>query len=180
MLRAYDLLDLAEHMRQRRELLARPAFPDQTFAGVLNKAIQDFRKKLARGGANFLQNSPFRFGPVALTTTLTTNILNPGTTTGGVNCTSSPYGNLFILLRNIRVANKHASTAATFNLYIGATGANLAGTELAFTTPVAVGGEYNISPPGGIRLDVADFLVGGSNTTTALTIEGHGEIGISK
>jgi hypothetical protein len=32
---------------------------------------------------------------------------------------------------------------------------------------------------GKIRLDAADFLVGGSNTTTALTIEGEGEIGVA-
>ncbi len=124
------------------------------------------------------QNKPFRFGPLALTTTMTTNILNPGTTTGGVNATSAPYDKLRIILRHIRVVNKHASTAATFNLFLGATGANAAGTELAFTVPVAVGSFVDLYYPAGLPLDVADFLVGGSNTATALTIEGSGEIGI--
>jgi hypothetical protein len=32
---------------------------------------------------------------------------------------------------------------------------------------------------GAMRLDAADFLVGGSNTTTALSIEGEGEVGVS-
>lgn len=173
----FNLIELAEFMRGRRTQAF--ALPDERTPAERSRDFTKFRRLLARGAA-FLQNTPFRFGPIALTNVMTTNILNPGTTTGGVNCTGSPYGNLFILLRNIRVCNKHASTAATFNLYIGATGANAAGTELAFTIPVPVGGEYNISPPGGIRLDVADFLVGGSNTATALTIEGHGEIGISK
>jgi hypothetical protein len=30
-----------------------------------------------------------------------------------------------------------------------------------------------------MRFDSADFLVGGSNTTTALSIQGEGEIGVS-
>lgn len=176
-LSTFNLMELAEMMRNRRT----QAFnaPDLRTGATRKKDFERFKKLLVTG-AHFQQNTPFRFGPVALTTTLTTNILNPGTTTGGVNCTASPYGNLYLLIRNIRVCNKHATIAATFNLYVGATGGNVAGTELAFTIPVPVGGEYNISPPGGLRLDVADFLVGGSNTATALTIEGHGEIGISK
>lgn len=176
MIAIYDLLALGNLMRDRR--MQAFSAPDERTPSQRRKDFDKF-KRLARD-LRFLQNTPFRFGPVALTNTLTTNILNPGTTTGGVASTGSPYGNLYIVLRNIRVVNKHASIAATFNLYVGATGGNVAGTELAFTIPVPVGGEYNISPPGGIRLDVADFLVGGSNTATALTIEGHGEIGISK
>lgn len=125
------------------------------------------------------QNKPFRSGPIALTTTMTTNILNPGTTTGGVGCTSSPYGNLQIIVKHIRVTNKHASVAATFNLYLGATGANAAGTELAYTTPVAVGASVDIYFPAGLLMTTADYLVGGSNTATALTIEIMGEIGVA-
>lgn len=176
-LSTFNCVELSDLMGNRRQQAFNPL--DLRTGSTRKKDFERFKKLLARGPC-FLQNSPFRFGPLALTTTLTTNILNPGTTTGGINCTGSPYGNLYLILRNIRVCNKHATIAATFNLYVGATGANAAGTELAFTIPVAVGGEYNISPPGGIRLDVADFLVGGSNTATALTIEGHGEIGISK
>jgi len=36
-----------------------------------------------------MTNKAFRFGPIALTTTLTTNLLNPATATGGVNAGSS-------------------------------------------------------------------------------------------
>lgn len=121
-------------------------------------------------------NKSFRFGPVALTTTLTTNILNPNVTSlaGPVGFTlTQPY----ILLRHIRIVNKTAG-AVTFSLWLGATGANAAGTEV-------IGQGYSVAANsafdwyGLLRIDAADFLVGGSNTTTALSIEGEGEIGIS-
>ncbi len=124
-----------------------------------------------------MQNKKFRFGPVALTTTLTTNLLNPPTASGGTNAGSSSQ---YILLNHLRIVNKHASIAATASLWLGATGANTAGTEFAFQgTPVAVGGSVDWYGAGGMRLDAADFLVGGSNTATALTIEGEGEIGVA-
>lgn len=122
-------------------------------------------------------NKIFRFGPVALSSTLTTNILNPNITSvaGPVGFTmTQPY----IVLRHVRIVNKHASVAATFTLYLGATGANTAGTEvIGFGTSVPVGSYVDWY--GVLRIDAADFLVGGSNTATALTIEGEGEIGVS-
>lgn len=120
---------------------------------------------------------PFRLGPLALTTTMTTNILNPGTTTGGIN--SGSGDSLFILLRHIRIVNKTAS-AATFSLWLGATGANAAGTELIGTgLSVAANSPFDwYAGSPGLLLQVADFLVGGAGTTTALTIEAEGEIGI--
>ena len=119
-------------------------------------------------------NKLLRVGPVALTTTLTTNILNPPAATGGVGAgTSSNY----IVLRHIRIVNKTVA-AATFTLYLGATAGNVAGTE-------AIGFGYNVAANsafdwyGVLRLDAADFLVGGSNTTLALTFEAEGEIGVA-
>lgn len=122
-----------------------------------------------------MNNKPFRFGPLALTTTTTTNILNPATTTGGVNGGGS--GNLYLLLRHIRIVNKTGS-AATFSLWLGATGANTAGTEV-------IGQGYSVAANsafdwyGYLRMDTTDFLVGGAGTATALTIEGEGEIGVA-
>lgn len=121
-----------------------------------------------------MQNSPFRFGPLALTTTLTTNILNPGTTTGGVNGAGS--GSLYIILRHIRIVNKTGS-AATFSLWLGATGANAAGTEVIGQATSVAANSY-IDWYGYLLVKTADFLVGGSGTATALTIEGEGEIGV--
>jgi hypothetical protein len=121
-------------------------------------------------------NKSFRFGPVALTTTLTTNILNANITSvaGPVGFTmTQPY----IILRHIRVVNKTAA-AATFSLWLGATGANAAGTEIIGQgKSVAANDVYDWY--GSLRVDAADFLVGGSNTATALTIDGEGEIGVS-
>ena len=58
-------------------------------------------------------NKNIRIGPVALTTTLTTNILNPQTLTGGVSAGGTSNTQTYILIRHIRIANKTAS-AATF------------------------------------------------------------------
>lgn len=121
-----------------------------------------------------MQNKRFRAGPLALTNTLTTNILNPATATGGVNGGSSSQ---YIILNHIRILNKTAS-AATFSLYLGATGANVAGTEVVGTgQSVPANSAYDYY--GALRLDAADFLVGGSNTSTALTILMEGEIGVA-
>lgn len=121
-------------------------------------------------------NKSFNFGPVALTTTLTTNILNPNVTSvaGPVGFTmTQPY----ILLRHIRIVNKTAG-AVTFSLWKGATGANTAGTEVVgIGQNIAANSAYDWY--GQMRFDAADFLVGGSNTATALSIQGEGEIGVS-
>lgn len=124
-----------------------------------------------------MRNKPFRFGPLALTTTYTTNILNPGTTTGGTNSTSSPYNNLMIVLRHIRIVNK-TNAAATFRLFLGATGANAAGTEVIGYDMVVPANSF-VDWYGALPLYTSDYLVGGAGTTTALTIEGEGEIGVA-
>lgn len=119
-------------------------------------------------------NKTFRLGPVALTSTLTTNILNPPTATGGVNGGSSSQ---YIILKHLRITNK-TSSAGTFSLYLGATGANTAGTEVIGTAQtVAANSSYDWY--GLLRLDAADFLVGGANANTTLVITGEGEIGVA-
>jgi len=119
-------------------------------------------------------NKLFNSGPVALTTTLTTNILNPPTATGGVGAGSSPN---YIILRHIRILNK-TGTAATFSLWKGATGGNVAGTEVVGTA-LSVAANSAFDWFGIMRFDSADFLVGGAGTTTALTIQMEGEIGVA-
>lgn len=119
-------------------------------------------------------NKVFRFGPIALTTTMTTNLLNPPTATGGVNAGSS---SAYIILKHIRLVNKTGS-AATFSLWLGATGANAAGTEVVGQgLSVAANSSYDWY--GLMRLDAADFLVGGAGAGAALSIMGEGEIGIA-
>jgi len=122
-------------------------------------------------------NQSFRFGPVALSNTLTTNILNPPTTTGGVNI-GTAYANTYVIIRHIRIVNKTVS-AVTFSLWLGATGANAAGTEV-IGQGLSIPANSAFDWYGLMRLDVADFLVGGASAVTSLSIEGEGEIGISK
>lgn len=121
-------------------------------------------------------NKIFNFGPVALTTTLTTNILNCNITSlaGPVGFTATqPY----IILKHIRIVNKTAG-AVTFSLWKGATGANAAGTEVIGQGTSIPANSY-VDWYGIMRFDAADFLVGGSGTATALSIQGEGEIGMS-
>lgn len=119
------------------------------------------------------QNKNITFGPVALTTTLTTNILNPPTLTGGVGGVA---GNCYFILTHMRFVNKTGS-AATFSLWLGATGANAAGTEVVGTAfSVAANSAYDWN--GKMTIDTTQFLVGGSGTATALTFEAEGEVGV--
>lgn len=124
-----------------------------------------------------MQNKRFSFGPVILTTTLTTNILNVGSgqSSAAVGFT---HANNYVLLTHIRISNKTGS-AATFSLWKGATGANAAGTEFIGTgISVAANSAYDFYSPG-VRFDSGDFLVGGAGTGSALTISGEGEIGVA-
>ena len=121
-------------------------------------------------------NKTIRIGPVALSATLTTNILNPQTLTGGV-VSGTTNSATYIILRHIRVVNKTAG-AVTFSLWIGATGANAAGTEFMGTAQSVAANSY-VDWYGMVRLDAADFLVGGASAGTSLTLEGEGEIGVA-
>lgn len=118
-------------------------------------------------------NRTFSF-TAALTNTLTTNIFNPGTVTGGVNSLSG--NNLFAIVKHIRILNKTAG-AVTFSLYRGATGANTAGTEY-IGTGVSVAANSYVDYYGLTRFDVGDFLVGGASANTSLVITLEGEIGL--
>ena len=116
----------------------------------------------------------FNFGPLALTTVLTTNILNPPAASGGVNGGASPQ---YILLKHIRIVNKTTS-AITVSFWKGATGANVAGTEV-IGTALSIPANTPYDYWGLMRLDVADFLVGGCNTATAASNQGEGVIGVA-
>lgn len=120
-------------------------------------------------------NKLIRFGPVALTTTLTTNIVNPPTVSGGTGLAGTNTAT-YVIIRHVRIVNKTAS-AQTFSFWLGATGANAAGTEVIGTSKsIAANDVYDYY--GALRLDTADYLVGGAGAATALTFEGEGEIGI--
>lgn len=100
------------------------------------------------------------FGPLALTTTLTTNVYNQASAL------------IYDLIRHIHITNKTAS-AATFTLYLGATGGNVAGTELFVAVSIAANSSFDYY--NALKMLSTDFLVGGSNTTLALVIYAEGE-----
>jgi hypothetical protein len=119
-------------------------------------------------------NRIFRSGPTALSATLTTNVLNPPAASGGVNAGSNGQ---YIVLKEIYVINKTGS-AATFSLWLGATGANTAGTEIASAVNVPANSYVTLYFPG-LRLDTTDFIVGGASAATTLTATFVGEIGVA-
>ncbi len=100
-------------------------------------------------------------GPVALTTTLTTNVYNQGSAL------------IYDVINQIRIANKTAS-AATFTLYLGGTGANAAGTELALGQSVSANSHVDLFFSPGLKMTSTDFLVGGAGTTLALVLTAMG------
>ena len=121
-----------------------------------------------------MQNKRFRAGPVALSAVLTTNILNPATAAGGVNAGASPQ---YILLTHIRIVNK-TGAAVTCSFWLGATGANAAGTEV-IGQGLSVPANSFIDWYGSMRLDSTDFLVGGAGAGASLSFEAEGEVGVS-
>jgi hypothetical protein len=123
-----------------------------------------------------VQNKPITIGPIALTTTLTTNLVNPPTLSGGVNPPPNSTTS-YVVLTHIRIVNK-SGTAATFSLYLGASGGNSAGTEVigtAMSIPANSAYDYY----GRLRIDTTQFLVGGASVNSALVLEAEGEIGVA-
>lgn len=119
-------------------------------------------------------NKTFRFGPVALTTTLTTNILNPAAASGGVNGGAAGQ---YITVKHMRFVNKTGG-AVTISLWLGATGGNVAGTEVIAQATSIPANSY-LDWYGSLRLDTADFLVGGASANTSISIQGEGEVGVA-
>lgn len=121
-------------------------------------------------------NKLVRFGPVALTNTLTTNIINPNVTSlsGPIGFTmTQPY----VVIKHVRITNKTAG-AVTCSFWLGATGANAAGTEV-IGIGLSIAANSFVDWFGLLRLDAADFLVGGASANTSLSFEAEGEVGVS-
>lgn len=121
-------------------------------------------------------NKTLNIAPIALTATLTTNILNCNITSlaGPVGFTmTQPY----IIIKHARVTNKSASPVAV-SLWKGASAGNVAGTEWNWSA-VSVPANSYIESYSISRFDAADFLVGGAGTVSTLTLVLEGEIGVS-
>ena len=121
-----------------------------------------------------MQNKKEVFGPVALSATLTTNIVAPaaaGASAVGYTATAD-----YLLISHIRLVNK-TNASHTVTLYKGATGANAAGTELCLAKVVPANDYIDMffAP---FRLEGTNgFIVGGADAGTAITFIAFGEIG---
>jgi len=121
-----------------------------------------------------MQNKALRFGPKAVTGS-TANIFNTTITSlsGPVGYTQTqPYS----IITHIRVVNT-TGVALAVSAFIGATAGSAAGTEFAWSATV-VPANSSLDWYGRVRLESTDFLTALS-TTTGLTIEGEGEIGLT-
>ena len=105
------------------------------------------------------------FGPTALTNTLTTNIYQGG---GGSAL-------VWDVIKHIHVVNKTA-VAATFSLWLGATGGNVAGTEVFNAQTVAAYSTFDYYCS--LKMLSTDYLVGGASGNTTLTIYAEGTQGV--
>jgi len=122
-----------------------------------------------------MQNKIERFGPVALSNTLTTNILTPAAA-GGSGVGYTPTAS-YIILKHARIVNKTGG-AVTCSFWLGGTGGNVAGTEV-------IGQGLSVPPNsyvdwyGQLIIKNGDFLVGGASAATSLSFEAEGEVGLA-
>ena len=94
-------------------------------------------------------------GPAALSDVYTTDVYVPASAL------------VYDVVRQIHIVNKTAG-AVTFRLYLGATGANVAGTELWFDKSIAAHDSFDWY--GMLKLTSTTFLVGGASAAASLTI----------
>jgi hypothetical protein len=116
--------------------------------------------------------------PIALITTLGTNLLNCGITSlaGPVGMTASQ---LFLAILQARVVNK-TNAQHTCSFWKGLTGANTAGTEIWASGLIVPANSSVVLYYGEMRMDSTDFLVGGCvDANTALVLEIDAEGGVS-
>ena len=95
-----------------------------------------------------------------MSATMTTNIFNASDSL------------IYSVIKHIHIANK-AGAPTTFSLWLGATGANTAGTELFSAHSVAAASEFDYYC--NLKMLSTDFLVGGASAGTSLTIVVEGE-----
>lgn len=83
-----------------------------------------------------------------------------------------PAATIYTVIRHIHVANK-TGAAATFNLYVGATGGSAGGTELFSAYSVAAASSFDYYCT--LKMVSTDFLSGLAGTASALVIVVEGE-----
>jgi hypothetical protein len=120
-------------------------------------------------------NRIVRVGPIALTATTTTNILN-GAVTSMAGSVGITYAQPVIWIKRMHVANITAGVGS-FSMWIGGTGGNVAGSQWFAAQTVAANSAYDWTSGPGMQLLSTDFLVGAANALSTLTVEFELEIG---
>jgi len=121
-------------------------------------------------------NKIISIGPLALTATLTTNIVNCAITSlaGPVGYTQTqPY----IILKHIRITNVTGSSVS-FTLAVGTTGVTPSSANAFMGFGTTIPANSYVDWYGQKRLDATDFLVGGASAGTSLTFQCEAEIGL--
>ena len=90
------------------------------------------------------------------------------------NIYTPPAATIYTVIRHIHIANDDSS-ARTFSLYVGATGAEAAGTALYEDVSVAVAGYFDAFFSPGLYMASTDFLVGIASDATSLVITVMGD-----
>ena len=86
-----------------------------------------------------------------------------------------PASTIYTVIRHIRVSNK-TGTAATFTLYVGATGGSAGGTEITgLSKSVPANDHLDMFFSPGIKMVSTDFLSGLASAASTLTIVVMGE-----
>lgn len=110
-----------------------------------------------------------------LTTTTTTNILNPADAgTGNVGYTPTAS---VITIKHMRAINKTGSSA-TVSLWRSTTGDNTAGKEFGFNA-ATVAANASLDWYGNGVFTAADFLVGGASANSTITLEIEFEVDLA-
>lgn len=103
-----------------------------------------------------------------------TKIAGPAYLAASATNIYTPAASTFVtVIRHIHIANV-TTGAATFTLYVGATGGSAAGTELFKGYTVSANSTYDYY--GALRMTSADFLSGLASAGSTLTITVEGEI----
>ena len=102
---------------------------------------------------------------VALTTTYTTDLLNPAS-------------GLIYVIKHVRILNK-TGAAQTFRLFKGASATNAAGSEF-MGYDKSVPANDSVDWYGQLKLSSTDFLVGGADAATSLTLEADYDIDVTR
>lgn len=120
-------------------------------------------------------NKIVRFGPTAMVTGSTPDILNCTITSVAGPVPAGLATQPYLIVRHICIVNKTAG-AITFSLYLGATGAAAAGTEVIGTaTSIPANSAFHWY--GMMRMDTPQFLTGSASANTSLVIQGEAELG---